>query len=173
MPGRISGCLRTAANHRIKLEIPAAVKRNIPEIPASNQAEKDGLVFHGRSEPLQKGAPAIVEVNVTDAQGNPVTDLEPVMGAYAHLAGFSADGKHFIHSHPLGVEPTRPDECGAPRLRFHIEPDYAGPTQFFLQVKRSGQDVYVPFGQQIKPPERMTERPSEHSHTGMQVGYGM
>lgn len=143
--------LKDGSNHRIKTQIPAAAKRNIPAVIRSNNAaQTDELNFDWRcSAPLQKDSASIIEVNVTDKQGKPVADLEPVMGAFAHLAGFSADGKHFIHTHPLGIEPSTPDARGGPTLRFQIEPDYAGPTQFYLQISRNGKDTYVPFGQQI------------------------
>jgi len=158
--------LKDGNSHRIKTEFPAQMKRSVPAVIRANEsAEQDGLVFNWQSSnPLQNGAASIVEVNVTDSRGNPVTDLEPVMGAFAHLVGFSADGKTLIHTHPLGTEPDNPNERGGPRLRFHVEPSHAGATQFYLQVKRGGQDIYIPFGQQIKPPALASENVHVRHH---------
>ncbi len=151
--------IKNGQNHKLRTEMPSASGRNIPaSVRANSHAENKGLNFDWKSEPLQKDVATVVEVNVTDARGKPATDLEPVMGAFAHLVGFSADGKSIIHTHPLDAEPRGASDRGGPRLRFHVEPDCSGATQFYLQVKRGGEDVYVPFGQQIKPPALATAR---------------
>jgi hypothetical protein len=151
--------IKNGQNHKLRTEMPSASDRNIPaSVRANSYAEQNGLNFNWKSEPLQKDVATVVEVNVTDARGKPATDLEPVMGAFAHLVGFSADGKSIIHTHPLDAEPRGASDRGGPRLRFHVEPDCSGATQFYLQVKRGGEDIYVPFGQQIKPPALATAR---------------
>jgi hypothetical protein len=154
-------------NHKLKLDMPSATGRTIPpSIRTNTTAEKNGLRFDWKSDLLQKNTATIVEVRVIDSHGNPITDLEPVMGAFAHLVGFSADGKSIIHTHPLGPEPITPGDRGGPKLRFHVEANFTGATQFYLQVKRGGEDLYIPFGQQIKPPALATERISM-SHAAM------
>jgi hypothetical protein len=72
------------------------------------------------------------------------------MGAFAHLAGFHADGGTLLHTHPLGPEITDASARGGPSLRFHVMPEKSGPMQFYLQVKRSGQELYLPFGRQVQ-----------------------
>ena len=137
-------------------------------VPNNSKAIKDGLNFDWKaSERLRKDTPTIVEVTITDSAGHPVTDLQPVMGAYAHLVGFSADGKSLVHTHPMGLEP-KGEAAGGPTMRFHVEPDFTGPAQFYLQVKRDGKDVYASFGQQISPPLLNTQRinSSHASHAG-------
>ncbi len=165
--------LRDHRNHRIKTEIASASGRNMmPHSRANTQADLDGLHFEWQSEPLQQGAPAIVRVNITDASGKVVNDLQPVMGAFAHLVGFSADGSSLIHTHPLGNEPQHPDGRGSGQLRFHIEPDYAGDTQFYLQIRRNEQDSYIPIGQRIRAPGLVTERlASSHASRAPSYGY--
>lgn len=146
--------LKDGQNHRLRTEMPSMADRNIPpSIRANNRAEQDGLRFEWISEPLRQNANAVVEVRITDASGTPVTDLQPVMGAFAHLVGFSGDGQSIIHTHPLGGETTEPAARGGPTMLFHVEPDCSGATQFYLQVRRNGEDVYVPFGQHIKQAE--------------------
>lgn len=115
--------------------------------------------------PLRAGAGSMVTIELRDREGRPLTDLEPIMGAYAHLAGFSADGQRFIHCHPLGTEPTSNAERSSSPLRFHITPETAGMTKFFLQIKRDGQQITLPFGQRILPAEKFAERSATaHSH---------
>ncbi len=160
--------LKTSRNHKLKTEIPSPSGRSIPPVIRTNtHAESNGLSFDWKSsEPLRKDTAALVEVDITDASGKPVTDLEPIMGAFAHLVGFSANGTSIIHTHPMGPEPSSEHERGGPKMQFHVEPDCAGATQFYLQVKHHGQDIYVPFGQQIQPPAHaMKHTLAAHQHT--------
>ena len=165
--------LKDGQNHRLRMEMPSMADRNIPpSIRANSRAEQDGLRFEWISDPLQQNAETIVEVRITDASNKPVTDLQPVMGAFAHLVGFSADGQSIIHTHPLGGETTDPAARGGPDMLFHVEPDCSGATQFYLQVRRNDEDVYVPFGQHIKQPALATEQlsaaqNSAPGHVGM------
>ncbi len=145
--------LRDDKNHRLKSSMPSALERNVRAYVAngSTEARAGGLVFSWKSSRLRKDTPSVVEVTVTDPMGKPVTDLKPVMGAFAHLVGFSADGKSIIHTHPMGAPPQGPDAKGGPTLRFHVEPDFNGPAQFYLQVNHGGKDTYAGFGQQVSP----------------------
>lgn len=123
-----------------------------PVIHHSNEAAADGLqVAMECDPPLEAGKSSVLRVRVMDAGGQPVSNLEPIMGAFAHLAGFSRDNRHFIHTHPMGANPDSSSK-GGPVLEFHIEPAHAGPTKFFLQMKRNGREVTLPFGQLIKAP---------------------
>lgn len=158
--------LRDDRTHRLRSVLPGALDRPVrAHVPRNNADTEKGMNFQwSSSEPLRKGAPSIVEVNITDMLGNPVTDLQPVLGAYAHLVGLSADGKSIIHTHPLGTEPTTPENRGGPKIRFHVEPDFSGPAQFYLQVRRGGKDVMAEFGQQVFPAQT-TARELATRHT--------
>ncbi len=91
-----------------------------------------------------------INIKITDADGNPFTGLEPIMGAFAHLVGFSEDFKTVAHIHPMGEEPEWFWENGGPELEFHINPPKAGFYKFFLQLKIDGQEHFVPFGALVK-----------------------
>jgi hypothetical protein len=84
-------------------------------------------------------------LTVADASGAPVAALEPLMGAYAHLVGFSADGASMLHGHPEGAEPASADARGGPALTFDLHPAVAGPTRVFVQVKIGGKVITAPF----------------------------
>lgn len=73
------------------------------------------------SEP-KAGAPVMANVVITK-DGQPFTGLEPVMGAFAHVVGFTEDYNSVLHVHPMGKEPTSDAERGGPKLEFHIEPE--------------------------------------------------
>ncbi len=127
-----------------------------PHIMPSSRASADGLNIELlASPPLKAGADSGLRVRVTDDAGQAVERLEPIMGAYGHLAGFSADGRHFIHSHPLNPlgEPLRDG-----LLEFHLAPEQAGMTKFFLQLRHQGREVTLPFGQPVRTAGTHAER---------------
>lgn len=94
--------------------------------------------------------------------GQPVTDLEPYLGAWAHMMIVSGDGKRFIHAHPL-------DDATAPAVEdpwkhSHTAPgpspssvttitgfDVPGRYRLWVQFQRSGKVISVPFTFQVLP----------------------
>lgn len=100
------------------------------------------------SEP-KAGSAVMGNITVTK-DGKPFNQLEPVMGAFAHVVGFTEDYNSVLHIHPMGKEPTSSTERGGPKLEFHIEPEKAGFVKLFAQVKIDGKDVFAPFGVTVK-----------------------
>lgn len=99
---------------------------------------------------LVAGNAAMGKLTVTDAKGEPVKTLEPVMAAYAHIVGFSEDLKSVVHIHPMGTEPTKDTDRGGPELDFHLETNTPGFIKLFAQVKLNGKELFVPFGINIE-----------------------
>ena len=95
---------------------------------------------------LEKGKAAMGKIEVSNSQGKPVTYLEPLMGAYAHIVGFNEDFNSVVHIHPMGAEPQKSSDRGGPELSFHIEPQKAGFIKLFAQVKIKGKEYFAPFG---------------------------
>lgn len=95
---------------------------------------------------LIKGKASKGKIDISDANGKPVHYLEPVMGAYAHIVGFSDDFNSVVHIHPMGIEPQKISDRGGPELDFHIEPQRAGFIKLFAQVKIKDKELFVPFG---------------------------
>lgn len=93
-----------------------------------------------------KGGQEVMATITVMKSGKPFTKLEPVMGAFAHLVGFSSDQKSILHIHPMGKEPSQSSNRGGPELTFHIAFKEKGFVKFFAQFRINGQDVYVPFG---------------------------
>lgn len=96
-------------------------------------------------DPLKARQASMGTITVTDANGQPVKELQPVMGAYAHIVGFTEGGNSVLHVHPLGEEPASDDDRGGPELTFHLEPGKSGPIKLFVQVKIGGEDIFAPF----------------------------
>ncbi len=140
----------------------------------TSRAEADGLTVRLTSDQrLSANSDAMLTVDVRDKAGNPVTNLEPIMGAYAHLVGFSADGKHFIHSHPMGPEPHSNSARGASPLCFHVSlPDCSG-VKFFLQIQREGKLLTLPFGQAVAQSKAIQQQQAAGTALVSSIATGM
>ena len=102
-------------------------------------------------EPLTAGEASLVSVHVTKPGGTPAKNLEPIMAAFAHGVGFTADLNSVMHVHPMGKEPELDSERGGPDLSFHLQPAQAGFFKFYVQVQIDGQSKFAPFGLEAAP----------------------
>jgi hypothetical protein len=75
-----------------------------------------------------------LEVTIT-RHGQPVTTLQPYLGAYAHLTAFHAGDLAFAHLHPEGAVHGN---NGGPALTFSASLPEAGPWRLFLQFQTGG-----------------------------------
>jgi hypothetical protein len=110
----------------------------------------DGYTFTLALDSEPKAESAVMSNITVTKDGKPFTQLEPVMGAFAHVVGFTEDYNSVLHIHPMGKEPTSDTERGGPKLEFHIEPEKSGFVKLFAQVRIDGKDVFVPFGLIVK-----------------------
>lgn len=82
-----------------------------------------------------------VRFHLVDLAGKTVTDLEPYLGAMGHLVIISADGRDYVHAHPLSEARTAPD--GAVEFAAHFPK--AGIYRMWGQFQRNGTVFIVPF----------------------------
>lgn len=102
------------------------------------------------SSELISGKATMGKILVKDAQGHPFNQLEPVMGAFAHIVAINEDFKTIAHVHPMGTEPSKDSDRGGPELEFHIEPNKPGFWKIWVQVKADGKELFIPFGVNVK-----------------------
>ncbi|MCI5058685.1 MAG: hypothetical protein MRY83_21415 [Flavobacteriales bacterium] len=102
------------------------------------------------SQEFMNGKAAMGKVLVKDSQGHPFTQLEPVMGAFAHIVAINEDFKTIAHVHPMGVETSKESDRGGPELDFHFEPNKPGFWKIWVQVKAYGKEFFIPFGINVK-----------------------
>ncbi|MFZ4125677.1 MAG: hypothetical protein ACOYJ2_06370 [Rickettsiales bacterium] len=152
-----------AAPTQSKTDLPSDSKaRSIePVISHQNHAQAGNVIIHCMGNaPLRAGSENTWSIDLRDANGKPITRFHPIMGADAHLVGFSKDGTSMIHCHPIARNGNS--------LQFHIAPKQEGFTQFFLQVHpEGGAATTIPFGQYIAPAQRYAERSTataQHHH---------
>lgn len=143
-----------------------------PLDPSLNQtATVDGYRFDLKvpaDEPLTAGAASRISVQVTKPDGTPATNLEPIMAAFAHGVGFTADLTGVLHVHPMGKEPEMDSERGGPGLSFHLQPAMAGFFKFYVQVQIAGRSKFAGFGLNAAAAKPATV---EHHHDGMAMTF--
>ncbi len=110
----------------------------------------DGYTFTLALESEPKAGAAVMGNITVTKDGKTFSQLEPVMGAFAHVVGFTEDYNSVLHVHPMGKEPTSDTERGGPKLEFHIEPKTAGFVKLFAQVRIGGKDIFAPFAIMVK-----------------------
>ncbi len=78
--------------------------------------------------------------------GQPV-ELEPVMGAYAHMVAFDEDRDGYAHLHP---KYTGKEKDAQPELAFTMLTDKPGTYRLWAQVKLAGVERFYPFELRIE-----------------------
>lgn len=73
------------------------------------------------------------------ANGAPVTDLEPYLGAWGHAWVLSEDAVEYVHSHPIEYLPTDAAEPkGGPTITFDVTFPKPGRYRVWTQFQRRG-----------------------------------
>lgn len=129
-------------------DIPAdSVGQPVTENQPKLQAEAGGLRFEMTLSPAEPQMLQIISVTVRiyDAEGKPFGQLEPIMGAFAHLVGFYADRQNVVHIHPGGKPPLLPTDRSGPELHFQFGVNRPGFIRLFCQVQVDGKSIFAPF----------------------------
>ena len=95
---------------------------------------------------IRAGQPVPARLRLSGADGTPVTQLEPLMAAFAHFAGFHEDRQSVLHIHPKGPPATNTEARGGPELEFIFYSHKAGFVRLFAQVQIAGVSRIFPFG---------------------------
>jgi hypothetical protein len=96
-------------------------------------ASADGLKVSLRAENLAAGKHALLTFTVTDATtGAPVTDLQPYLGAPAHMLLVRRDLTDAVHSHP------EEQVTSGPAVSFHPIMPAPGDYRLWVQFQRGG-----------------------------------
>lgn len=109
------------------------------------------LTLAGNGTPLKANEARRMDIMVTDGEGKPVSRLEPVMNAFAHLVGFYEDYHTVVHLHPTGGDVTVADARGGPGLSFMFFPPRAGFIRLYCQVSVDGRMLFAPFNVNVRP----------------------
>ena len=129
-----------------------AIADTANRLTASTGGHRFTLAFtQGNSLPPKAGETRPMGITVTDSTGRPVTNLEPVMNAFAHLVGFYDDYRTLVHLHPTGGDVLNPEARGGPTLGFILFPPKAGFIRLYCQVSIGGRMLFAPFNLNVAP----------------------
>lgn len=106
---------------------------------ASNEVKVGEITAHVTIK--QGDQETAVQFHLVDADGKAVGDLQPYLGAMGHLVIISADGREYVHAHPLSEAETAPD--GAVAFAAHFPKP--GIYKAWGQFQRGGSVFTVPF----------------------------
>ena len=108
------------------------------ETPAGTvlTAEVDGLTVTLEGD-LQAGSTAELTTEVTQG-GEPVTDIEPYLGAFGHLVALREGDLAYLHVHPEGDEPA-PGELSGPQVTFATDVPTEGRYFLYFDFQVDGQ----------------------------------
>jgi hypothetical protein len=84
--------------------------------------------------------------------GQPLTDLQPYMGAMGHCAIVSEDTKTFLHCHPEQLYPPTADMRGGPVVAFHATFPKPGKYKVWGQFQHNGRVVVADFVVEVSKP---------------------
>lgn len=101
--------------------------------------------------PIKAGEAVSGKVRILREDGTPVTELEPVMEAFAHLVAFHADGKTVLHMHPKSTRRLTSSDRGGPELEFQFYSPKPGFYKLFVQTQIKGQQKFAPFAIVVRP----------------------
>ncbi|MCP9961070.1 hypothetical protein LUX05_06200 [Streptomyces somaliensis] len=131
--------------------------------PRRTTAEVDGytVTLEGRLTPGNAGG-----LRLTVAKdGEPVTDLEPYLGAYGHLVALRSGDLAYLHVHPEG-EPGDGTTRPGPGVSFTATAPSPGAYRLFLDFKHRGTVRTAAFTVHTSPAGAATGRPEPHATGG-------
>lgn len=128
------------------------IERTEDRLTSSAAGYQFQLTFaNGNHLPTKMGQARNMNITVTDAAGQPVLGLEPVMNAFAHLVGFYDDYRTVVHLHPTGGDILNPEQRGGPSLGFILFAPKAGFIRLYCQVSIGGKMLFAPFNLNVEP----------------------
>ncbi|SDK60390.1 hypothetical protein [Nonomuraea jiangxiensis] len=107
--------------------------RPLPERSRTTTVDGYTVTLDGELTPGQSSR---LTLKVTK-DGEPVTDLQPYLGAYGHLVALRAGDLAYLHVHPDG-EPGDGRTKAGPEIVFHAEVPSAGDYRLFLDFQHGG-----------------------------------
>lgn len=136
------GKAQAVATAEVKVSGPSSPAPQLsPDVPG--QVKGDGLAAEVAVTSAKAGSPTTISVRLLDPAGQPVSDLQPYLGAKGHLVVLSADGKEYVHAHPV-------EKVTAGTVGFEAHFAKPGVYKGWGQFRRSGKVHTVPFVMRIE-----------------------
>ena len=108
--------------------------------PTMRRAVEKGLAVTLEAAEARAGKEVLLTFSLSDAKtGAPVTDLQPYLGAPAHMLIVRSDLGDAIHAHP------EEQATSGPTVSFHPLIPTEGDYRLWIQFQRGGEVITVPF----------------------------
>ena len=101
---------------------------------------------------LYAGLHATLLFHLSDADGRPLTDLQPYIGAMGHCVLISEDTTAYLHCHPEQLLTPRPDDRAGPDIAFHTLFPKPGHYRLWAQFRHGDQLLIAPFTISVEQP---------------------
>jgi hypothetical protein len=108
----------------------------MPEPAASVQVGDYTVTRPEGAAPAARSVPNTLTFAITDSAGDPVTDLEPYLGSYAHISAFNALSLSVTHLHP--TQSVDPAAAAPEELTFRARFAERGEHRVFLEFQVDG-----------------------------------
>jgi hypothetical protein len=119
---------------------PLRTRTPLPAV--TSVASQDGLTLTMQPSYIAARRSMVLTFRMRDSSGNAPMDLEPWLGAPAHMVLVEQDATTFIHSHP---EPRDGQAVNEGLLSFQVRFPKPGKYKAWIQLKRSGKLLTLPF----------------------------
>jgi hypothetical protein len=99
--------------------IPATIaheQTHVKNVDAAGQSYQ--VALNCQPEQLVVGRTVTMTFEIKDANGKPITNLEPLMAAGGHCVIIDSDGREFLHVHPAEEVPDAVSWRGGPSVSF-------------------------------------------------------
>jgi Cupredoxin-like domain len=139
------------------LDVAGAARPPAQLVVTKNEAVMSGIrMVMTANKPLRSMEDIVFNLAVMDAATSaPVTNLQPYLGAWAHIAIISEDTKDFLHVHPmeeqgqLSAAAARPGQPTPSTIRMATGFRHPGLYKMWVQVQRNGVVTAHPFVFQV------------------------
>jgi hypothetical protein len=140
----------------------------LPEPVAT--AEVDGYEVTLTGTPVA-GASSDLTLTVR-RDGEPVTDVEPYLGAFGHLVAIRGGDLAYLHVHPHGDEVTDPDARGGPEVSFAVEVPSPGSYRLFFDFQHDGEVRTAAFTVEVAADGSAPTETPAHDDSDDEGGHG-
>ncbi len=144
----------------------AWLKKKFQSHPEGEPQTKGGATYEvalmPMPTPLKAGQDSMLHFQVRDANGKPVKDLQPYLGAMGHCVILSNDTTKYLHSHPMAegashdmskmgkmdmskMNDTPVPKSGGPDVIFHTNFPEAGLYKVWGQLMHKGKVITASF----------------------------
>ena len=133
----------------VELNVPGSVAR-LARSPNLTYTVGEFEFTLAAAQPFRAGQPIDLGFRVSQ-RGGGATQLQPVMGAFAHLVAFDEGRSGFAHLHPAQVDLTQALDPVRPELTFKLTIPQPGRYVIWSQVMIAGQEIFAPFWIDVLP----------------------